>query len=63
MEAVDFEDEVLEELSLDELALLDFSDELSLDELELSLLDDSAELDFDEPLPPELFDDSRLSVR
>ncbi|BBX46213.1 hypothetical protein GCM10009641_47990 [Mycobacterium cookii] len=66
MVAADFEVDELEELSLDELdELLDFSDELdlSLDELELSLLDFSDELDVDEPLLPELFVDSRLSVR
>jgi hypothetical protein len=55
------------ELSLDELGLLDFSDEPDFsaepdfsDELELSLPAEESE---DEPLLAELFVDSRLSVR
>lgn len=64
MVAADFDvvDEL--ELSLEELEPLDFSDVPDLsDELELSLLDFSDGLDVEEPLLPELFVDSRLSVR
>jgi hypothetical protein len=70
--AVDLDVDELE-LSLDELELLDFSDDPDFSdepvfsdapdfslELELSLL---AEESDDEPLPAEVFVDSRLSVR